>query len=746
MPREKNKEQLLEEIYCSLKQLDNDALPIIKAWSDLTSIILLPPIFYFALQTMGFVEYLTPYYISYFAELLKKSIHSKIAPSVEIRRICTANIKRFEEVIVGMTKILLNGIPEFRKNTGIANIEDVDSWNVPHRLIQLASTTDNHHLLFYLAKLIDSNISEVRLLKEEFYLKILNCLIVAGYNFKSNSPFPERTITAFPELKDVLMRAETFNSTSNISTYRATELMRDRYPEFANYEKFLEQQTGETGTRLGQWHLHRLQYIVALQIAFFAKTTIARSLIKKIFQLNWYLTVPISTEANYSHMSALSLKRELQNLNKAHLELTLYHKKYKLISNLVALLLLALGLYLFFKGVETGFYLLRLLYVPLFIGIATEKVTNYLAESKDTKNVSQQISKLMSDLRYIFGDASKHITLTDINNNRLSLSLIKITIRRHEKISAQNLSQAVMQVLYHANIFLMPSEDIHTEFYLSAQTSFGNRAALKQQLHSSLTSAKNMYRLKEQIEYLLKIFPQIMFQKTIKLNADGIFTAEYIITLPKSLDSLKPALLQFGSLQHENGLELKIQNPFTDEQLESFTTLLKQHRAVISTPGTPPHSAEVKSPHKKSSPSNEQAAPEDKPAKDPAPPKRIIRWRSGAIYPSDNVQEVRGALNQYIFWTLKPEDFGEHQNAFKPFKEKSAQKASKALGKTGIKDRPTLITIKNKVTSLPAHVKIPGKEHGNQGVVLATEIADTGEKLYITCGFEPNIHRGIKNN
>lgn len=73
MPKEKSKEQLLEEIYCSLKQLDNDALPIIIAWSDLTSIVLLPAILYFALQTMGFVEYLTPYHNSYFAELLKKS-------------------------------------------------------------------------------------------------------------------------------------------------------------------------------------------------------------------------------------------------------------------------------------------------------------------------------------------------------------------------------------------------------------------------------------------------------------------------------------------------------------------------------------------------------------------------------------------------------------------------------------------------------------------------------------------------
>lgn len=750
-----NREELLEDIYYLQKQLEKDKSDLAGPWADAFSFTALPVLLYFGINKTGLINYLSEYYQTYYRQEIQNFFDKRFAPKIVFRNDAVVTVKKFEEQMIDIAKQLIEGDPALKKHLGIKNIQDETTWPFPCRLDVLPN--NDKHLLFQLAHYIDGYIethSDGSHLRSGF-IQALNNVINAGFNWQYSAEFSAELVEKIPELANKKMTGATFNVYSDeINTHRAAVILKEMYPDMANFDLLHQKNIDDESAKLAKQHLQYLEYFAALVTALLAKGLLINPLFKKYFPINWYLTTPIKTKLNYSLMDMKSLQEEKETLERAHQELLPYVDRNKKITNAINLLLIAYAIYLFMEGVpEGGFYFLKLAYTPLLLGVVGEKALIKTREWKDQRNVEQRISTLTQQLQYIFGDATQSITFSSILYDRLSLSSLKITIKKgYQGLSKRKFCDVVTHTLNRFGIQFLPSYTL-AEFSISAQTTIQTIALVKNFFANLVVSATQMELLAKQIKVLFKVL-NVAYEKNINIDKQDLYEAEYIIKLPEYLTSIKNILTQYGFVEKNNYLVLNKNSNFSEEIFISLISKIKQANAQhdqfrgMGIESSEDSNVITQRKSKKTKQENGKEEQDDKQNVDQTVNNKV--WLCGATYPG-NVMKVRGTINKYMFWTLKEEDFGEYKNSFVPFKNKSEQMASKAMKKAGVKHRPTLALDNKKPTQdgtktrlFPAHIKIPGNEHGNEGVLLEVQKNAEGDELYITHSFSPNIHKGIK--
>lgn len=744
-----DREELLEAICIARQLLTEDRKQLSGFYSSMLSLTVLPVTLYFAINNLGVVNYLFDYYFPIISEIIKNKFESRqymITKRLQHDDAIFA-LKSFEKQIVDATKTLVKENPEIRKYFGITDIADENAWPYPWRLSKLSSINGNH-LLFKFAQFVDEgpyrdSYQHLRL----SFIQILNRAVPGMFN--PSNIHPMELAECIPEWSTSLRLLD--DKTSKTSTLCAAKTLRTASRNVLNFERLYENEIRGQAKSATEQYLASMEYFTAFGASMLLHGLLITPLTERLLPVHRELTANIHDNQNYILMTTDLLTNKQTELELIHEKLSPTVNKYRKISYFIDLFIILLAVYAFIQQVRPGGPLLSfatLIYVPLLMTMIMKPIRHAIHAWNDNYNLDQNLSYVNNNIKEILGKAANYVDIQLINNELSSLSTVKLVISgKYDGISTTAIGDRLALTFQRFGISTLNSYN-RTVFYVPAQTTFKQTVEMKTFFQTSLLCLLKMRELKTQLNKLTEFFVNKNIARTernIRIDAQELYYGEYVVQLySDNHHNIRSILLTHGFHPTDDCLILIKNEPYEKNAFKSLIDSLEI--ACKSTPSkyfeieTESYGSKNTKPRPGKTKRESEELEKTTPKTTSTIPEKSIEWSSCKAKFPDNAYYVKGSINSYMFWTLTENDFGEHKDSITAFKEASKQKASAGLGKKGVKNRPTI----SGHQLFPAHIKIPGHTYGNQGVVLDIIKAPTGEQLYITRGFDSNIHQGIK--
>ncbi|MBS0358428.1 MAG: hypothetical protein JSS53_04055 [Proteobacteria bacterium] len=745
MPKTKPKEsqitrqERLEIIFKWQEQIKNAERDLITPLGDFISLFLFPALVFFYLHIFSrfrdtYVELANTQDRARYQEGIKKFYEeSRSAEGVrKCRSYLDAQIPLYENHLVEWSQPL--NIVETETNATLKyHFADLE-------------TAGDRHLLHALAK-IGAYFPEVDGHIKKIYMEVINATLMCTLQLVEPAPIQyEELLRDIPELSQCKRSfACPGDFEQKLSAVRLVEILKRLWRIYADFDAYLLQIIDET---IG---LHFNKAAFSALIAVSAATGIVLKplvtrLLRPIFPLRLYINPKFYQPMQHETKSDVSLENFQKEMEIAVANLARYANRNKKISKILYALIIAIGLTVYFTVATSN---MVLLIVPVVISAMLQLTLTYNASAREKNRVTKQLNGLENKLKSIMGIDKQCFQIIREPQQQAHTSIVRIKInKKHEVLSAQKIAKLLANSLLRFKVWFYIKD---SEIILPAACGLNDPAPIKNHFDRALKRAIEVKALKQKMRGELAICMRDKFETPFEINiiqdVEGLEQLQIVVKKSR-YKAVNKYLKDLGFIDKGKYLEFiafamndsKLQNAcrnlksFDIQQAEDQINSIPAAVSLTSMATSNPHRTKEKF----------VAADILEESETKIEPQKSIIWpKCGARFPDKGVSVVEGTINQYLFWDLTPDDFGDFPQSYESFKEKSTQLASRAHDAQGIKVRPTYGRGRSgQYQFFDARIKRVG-DQGDKTVYLSIEKGPGGETLYRTEGFG-DAHRKLR--
>lgn len=586
--------------------------------------------------------------------------------------------------------------------------------NIPYKMRDLVNITDEKHLIYYAAQLIDwiyQHVKNTAMINR--YHNVLATVLNSNYHLS-----PEDRIL-FPEIPDPFQVSQgAAVDPHNTTCLRYAQLIHRLIPDYLLSTDISEQRAAPYAqSRLGI-EIFWFSASVALLIKILLDSLFSKRALPK----------------NYRLLKTDDLIAENKSLSK---ELKTQAAAVKRNQRIDIGLTLVFALFCCWRFLFTSAWSdLAFAIVPMLSGITLKNMASYGIERYRSGQIDRQLQELVADFKDIFSTIMPHCAINIIKKDTIVLSYITIQVRsRYQNLPEKHLATVLKVVLNHFGVQISTHDA--TYIAVAADTRLKNISDIKDFFATVLSTSLMHFQIGRQLKPLLQA---ISSRLVLEPNFMDLTQPEWMITSPRLLPSL---------LSNLPGVRVDKEQIFIQRQAEFEPAELRQLNKLLVNPDQKEYTPVAPDQKHAKSKKNRQAARALSPAETlpqslPATPAtKSITWPvAGVNFPSHpDVKPIINAIGRFMLSNLPLSAFGGDKRAQAIYSEKSTQMARSQENAQGIKHG--IYFGVDFFTSLQreyhARIKVLG-EYGDDGVLLSIEQAESGEILYHTRAYATGLH------